>query len=142
VISGGYGLAHGDELIGIFDRLFHAGDRPPGLLESLLVREADQLGVRNVVAFSAATSDYDVPVTPDCAHDCGRCPLYVHAQLETMGLSWIPRDLARPKATARKTGKTQLTSYLRRWWQVLGSNQRRLSRRFYRRPALMGPQAV
>jgi hypothetical protein len=33
---------------------------------------------------------------------------------------------------ARETGKTQLTGYLRRWWQVLGSNQRRLSRRFYR----------
>jgi hypothetical protein len=35
---------------------------------------------------------------------------------------------------ARETGKTQLTGYLRRWWQVLGSNQRRLSRRFYREP--------
>jgi hypothetical protein len=33
---------------------------------------------------------------------------------------------------ARETRKTQLTGYLRRWWQVLGSNQRRLSRRFYR----------
>jgi hypothetical protein len=32
---------------------------------------------------------------------------------------------------ARETGKTQLTGRLRRWWQVLGSNQRRLSRRFY-----------
>ena len=35
---------------------------------------------------------------------------------------------------ARETGKTQLTGYLCRWWQVLGSNQRRLSRRFYIRP--------
>jgi len=33
---------------------------------------------------------------------------------------------------ARETGKIQLTGYLCRWWQVLGSNQRRLSRRFYR----------
>ncbi len=33
---------------------------------------------------------------------------------------------------ARETGKTQLTGHFRRWWQVLGSNQRRLSRRFYR----------
>jgi hypothetical protein len=32
---------------------------------------------------------------------------------------------------ARETGYSQLTGYLRRWWQVLGSNQRRLSRRFY-----------
>ena len=29
---------------------------------------------------------------------------------------------------ARETGKTQLTGRFRRWWQVLGSNQRRLSR--------------
>jgi hypothetical protein len=35
---------------------------------------------------------------------------------------------------ARETRKTQLTGYLYRWWQVLGSNQRRLSRRFYRTP--------
>ncbi len=35
---------------------------------------------------------------------------------------------------ARETGKTQLTGYLCRWWQVLGSNQRRLSRRFYSEP--------
>ncbi len=33
---------------------------------------------------------------------------------------------------AREAGNTQLTGYFRRWWQVLGSNQRRLSRRFYR----------
>ena len=35
---------------------------------------------------------------------------------------------------ARETGKTQLTGHFCRWWQVLGSNQRRLSRRFYREP--------
>jgi hypothetical protein len=33
---------------------------------------------------------------------------------------------------AREAGKIQLTGYFRWWWQVLGSNQRRLSRRFYR----------
>src|SRR5262245_49814722 len=47
VISGGYGLAREDELIGTYDRLFHVGDWPPGLLESLLVREARRLDVRN-----------------------------------------------------------------------------------------------
>ena len=30
--------------------------------------------------------------------------------------------------------KSQLAGRFRRWWQVLGSNQRRLSRRFYRYP--------
>jgi hypothetical protein len=44
----------------------------------------------------------------------GRCPLYVRAQLETAGLAWTQRDFARPKATARKTRKTQLTGYFRR----------------------------
>jgi hypothetical protein len=62
----------------------------------------------------------------------GRCPLYVRAQLDTVGLSWTQRDLVRPEGTAREAEKTQLTGYFRRWWQVLGSNQRRLSRRFYR----------
>src|ERR1039458_8093212 len=38
------------------------------------------------------------------------------------------------KHQARETGKIQLTGYFRRWWQVLGSNQRRLSRRFYSEP--------
>ena len=33
---------------------------------------------------------------------------------------------------ARETGNPQLTGRFRRWWQVLGSNQRSLSRRFYR----------
>ena len=64
----------------------------------------------------------------------GRCPLYVRAQLDTVGLSWTPWDLVWPKAIAREAGKIQLTGYFRRWWHVLGSNQRRLSRRFYRMP--------
>jgi hypothetical protein len=68
---------------------------------------------------------------PSRADDRGRCPLYVRAQLDTVGLSWTQWDLVRSKATARETGKIQLTGYFRRWWQVLGSNQRRLSRRFY-----------
>jgi hypothetical protein len=33
--------------------------------------------------------------------------------------------------TARMAENFQLAGRLRRWWQVLGSNQRRLSRRFY-----------
>jgi hypothetical protein len=70
---------------------------------------------------------------PDRVHDRGRCPLYVRAQLDAVGLSGTQWDLVRPKATAREAGKIQLTGYFRRWWQVLGSNQRRLSRRFTNR---------
>ena len=40
-----------------------------------------------------------------------------------------PRDT---EETARTAENSQLAGRFRRWWQVLGSNQRRLSRRFYR----------
>ncbi len=36
--------------------------------------------------------------------------------------------------TPRQHENSQLAGRLRRWWQVLGSNQRRLSRRFYSLP--------
>jgi hypothetical protein len=76
------------------------------------------------------------PIRPNApsgrAHDRGRCPLHVRAQLETAGLPWTQRDLTAPKATAREAGDPQLTGNFCRWWQVLGSNQRGLSRRSYR----------
>jgi hypothetical protein len=40
------------------------------------------------------------------------------------------------KETARRAAFPQPAGRFRRWWQVLGSNQRRLSRRFYRPPQL------
>ena len=40
--------------------------------------------------------------------------------------------------TARTPEKSQLAGRFRRWWQVLGSNQRRLSRRFYRPRIIRG----
>ena len=50
----------------------------------------------------------------------------------TQGLTAAHRETQRNNSKkARETGKTQLTGRFRRWWQVLGSNQRRLSRRFY-----------
>ncbi len=62
----------------------------------------------------------------------GHRPLYVRAQPETAGFTGTQRDAHLQKATAREAGKTQLTGCLRWWWQVQGSNLRRLSRRFYR----------
>ena len=43
---------------------------------------------------------------PGRAHDRGRCPLYVRAQLETAGLPWTQRDITGPNAAARESGKT------------------------------------
>src|SRR5216683_8105715 len=49
------------------------------------------------------------------------------------GLTAAHHDTRRDSSNkAREAGNTQLTGRFRRWWQVLGSNQRRLSRRFYR----------
>ena len=56
---------------------------------------------------------------------------YMSVTTATQGLTAAHHETRRHNnKKARETGKTQLTGYLRRWWQVLGSNQRRLSRRF------------
>ena len=53
------------------------------------------------------------------------------------GLTAAHHDTQRDNSkAAREPGYAQATGYFRRWWQVLGSNQRRLSRRFYRPPVL------
>ncbi len=49
------------------------------------------------------------------------------------GLTVAHHDTQRDKGKkAREPGYAQATGRFRRWWQVLGSNQRRLSRRSYR----------
>jgi hypothetical protein len=45
------------------------------------------------------------------------------------------------KETARRAAFPQRAGRFRRWWQVLGSNQRRLSRRFYSVPLLSPPHS-
>ncbi len=57
------------------------------------------------------------------------CPWTSRSQPDLAGLSRTWRDIGRRPA---RRENSQLTGRLRRWWQVLGSNQRRLSRRFYR----------
>ncbi len=63
---------------------------------------------------------------PDAVHH-----MYVHTAMHrpavTQADTW--RD---EKETARRAAFPQQAGRFRRWWQVLGSNQRRLSRRFYR----------
>jgi hypothetical protein len=48
---------------------------------------------------------------------------------DSAGLSWTTLPIER---LARERENAQATGRFRWWWQVLGSNQRRLSRRFYR----------
>jgi hypothetical protein len=58
IISGGYGIARGDEPIGWYDKVLHLADWPVGLLESALIGEACRCGAQTVVAFASATTDY------------------------------------------------------------------------------------
>jgi hypothetical protein len=58
IISGGYGIARGEEPIGWYDKILQLTDWPAGLLESALISEARRCGARTVVAFAPATTDY------------------------------------------------------------------------------------
>ena len=58
------------------------------------------------------------------------------------GLTATHHETQRDKRKkAREPGYAQATGRFRRWWQVLGSNQRRLSRRFYRPLLLFLPHS-
>ena len=70
----------------------------------------------------------------------GRRPLYVRGHRNTAvhsATSDTPRDR---EETARIAANPQLAGRFRRWWQVVDSNQRRLSRRFY--SPLLLPEAL
>lgn len=58
ILSGGYGILHADEPVGVYDRVFRLSDWPPGLLAELLVEEATRVRATAVVAFTGATTDY------------------------------------------------------------------------------------
>lgn len=58
IISGGYGIVRGDEPISWYDKVLQLSDWPSGLLESALISETQRCGVRNVVAFASASTDY------------------------------------------------------------------------------------
>jgi len=67
----------------------------------------------------------DRPSGPDAVR-------YTSVDTATHRLTVTNRDTGRDKKeTARLAENSQLAGRFRRWWQVLGSNQRRLSRRFY-----------
>jgi len=60
---------------------------------------------------------------------------YMSVTTAMQGRTAAHRETQRDKSkAARVPGYAQATGRFRRWWQVLGSNQRRLSRRFYREP--------
>jgi hypothetical protein len=59
-------------------------------------------------------------------------PLYVRGHRDTMTYSATGCHTTGQRRNAPLRENSQLAGRFRWWWQVLGSNQRRLSRRFYR----------
>lgn len=57
ILSGGYGLLEGRDLIGYYDRVMRSGDWPSGLLERALADRAADSGF-DVVAVAGLTTDY------------------------------------------------------------------------------------
>src|ERR1700722_13513650 len=57
--------------------------------------------------------------------------MYVHTAMHRPIVTH-PDTWRDKKETARRAAFPQPAGRFRRWWQVLGSNQRRMSRRFYR----------
>lgn len=57
ILSGGYGVLDGRDLIGSYNRLMKSSDWPAGLLEKTIAVRAEQSGM-DVVAFAAATTEY------------------------------------------------------------------------------------
>src|SRR5487761_275337 len=68
---------------------------------------------------------------------------YVSVDTATRGSTALQGDTCRDREeTARIAEKSQLAGHFRRWWQVLGSNQRRLSRRFTARRSCLRPTEI
>jgi hypothetical protein len=57
ILSGGYGLLDGRDLIGYYNRLMKSRDWPSGLLEQAVALRAEESGL-DVVAFAGATTEY------------------------------------------------------------------------------------
>jgi hypothetical protein len=57
ILSGGYGVLDGRDLIGTYDRMMRSRDWPDGLLEQSLAARTREFG-RDVVAFVSTTTDY------------------------------------------------------------------------------------
>jgi hypothetical protein len=58
ILSGGYGVVHPHEPIGTYERAFHPGDWPAGLLETALIEITQRCLLTNVVAFCSRTTSY------------------------------------------------------------------------------------
>ncbi len=94
IISGGYGVARADELIGWYDKVLRLTDWPSGMLESVLISQARQAGPQAVVAFAARTSCYARLVRRTPWQDIGITTFLVSISGVSSGaMSEVPRRL-------------------------------------------------
>ena len=100
---------------------------------------------RNAWLCASQTSSRDARTTGQNGRGSGKASGFAHRSFRPDAVRYISVTTAmhRPtvthadtcrdeKETARRAAFPQPGGRFRRWWQVLGSNQRRLSRRFYR----------
>ena len=109
-------------------------NRPPGMRR--MHQSGEQAGCSGNgtkrARIGKASGSADRSFDPDAVR-------YMSVTIATPWPTAVHDDTRRDKKeTARRAAFPQRAGRFRRWWQVLGSNQRRLSRRFYR-PLLLVP---
>jgi hypothetical protein len=94
IISGGYGVARAQELIGWYEKPLRLADWPAGLLESALTSEAHRTGSRTVVAFASATTGYAQLLRRTRWQDAGlRAYLVTITGVTSGAMAEVPRRL-------------------------------------------------
>jgi hypothetical protein len=94
ILSGGYGVARAQELIGWYDKVLRLADWPPRLLESALIGQAQRAGVDTVVAFAAETTGYAHLLRRTLWRDAGlRAGLVTVKGVTAGAMAEVPRRL-------------------------------------------------
>ena len=94
ILSGGYGVARADELIGWYDTVLRPADWPAGLLESALISQAGRAGADTVVAFASRTTAYAQLLRHTPWRDAGlRASLVTISDVTAGAMAEVPRRL-------------------------------------------------
>jgi hypothetical protein len=94
ILSGGYGVARADELIGWYDTVLRLADWPAGLLESALISQAGRAGADTVVAFASRTTAYAQLLRRARWRDAGlRASLVTISDVAAGAMAEVPRRL-------------------------------------------------
>jgi len=116
-------------------------DITPGQVNRRWVRSLETLGVsRTRVRHRPAPGG---PGDRAATSECGETqPLLNHYSTTNSRKQPDPAGRHRTRTRSTLTTTMLVRGCFHRWWQVMGSNHRRLSRRFYRPPRLMAAQPL